>query len=110
MKQYLIDGLGPEDLKKLERYLNDSFGHPVLGNIYWVELDRDILTSVQKTHVDCFPHVFALELGKNYLSCELLVRIKKNIKCECMAYATPLQRDWLINRIDSILDELGIVI
>jgi len=110
MKLYLIDELRSEDLKKIKRYLNDSFGNPVLGNIYWVELDRDILTPVQKTHVNCSPHVFALDLGKDYLSCEFLVRIKKNIKCECMAYATPRQRDWLINKIDLILDELGIVI
>ncbi len=110
MKQYLIDGLNPKDVKNLENCLNDSFGHPVLGNIYWVELDRNILTPRQKQHVDCYPHVFALELGKDYLSCELLVRIKKNIKCDCMGFANHTQRDWLIDKIDLIFDELGIII
>ena len=110
MKQYLIDGLGTEDASKLKNYLNNSFGQPVLGNIYWVELDQNILTPLQKQHVDCYPHVFALELGKDYLSCELLVRIKKNIKCDCMGYANSVQREWLIKNIDAILDKLEIII
>ncbi len=108
MRQYLIDDLRPDDVKKLEKCLSNSFGKPVLGNIYWVELDYDILTSLQKKHVKCSPHIFALELGKDYLACELLVRIKKNIKCDCMAYAGSVQREWLIKKIDSIFDELGI--
>lgn len=36
-------------------------------------------------------------LEESYLSCELLVRIKNNIKCDCMGYATKEQRDWLVN-------------
>ncbi len=110
MKQYLIDDLRPDDIKRLESGLRESFGDPTLGNIYWVQLDNSILTQLQKTHIDCHPHVFALELGKDYLSCELLVRIKKNIKCDCMAYANSVQREWLIKRIDSIFDKLGIII
>jgi len=110
MKQYLIDGLRPEDHEKLKQYLDQNYGPAVLGNIYWIELKTNILTSVQKEHSDCRPHIFALELENSQLSCELLVRIKKNIKCDCMGYATPGQREWLIENVDAMLDELGISI
>ncbi len=108
MKQYVIDGLRPEDHKKLEEYLDRNLEASPLGGLYWLRLDREILGPVQKSHEECAPHLFALELGDTYLSCELLVRIKNNIKCDCMGYATSEQRDWLIETVDSILMELNI--
>jgi len=108
MRQYLIDGLKSRDYKKIDTYLKTYFEPSPIGNIYWVELDRDILTDIQKAHTSCHPHVFALELEKNFLSCELLVRIKKSIKCDCMGYATEKQREWLIKKIDAILEKLDV--
>ncbi|MBU1193916.1 MAG: hypothetical protein KKE62_05460 [Proteobacteria bacterium] len=110
MKQYLIDGLRPGDHKKLKQYLGEHLESSPLGGIYWLEIDRQLLTSVQKEHTQCYPHVFALQLEENFLSCELLVRIQKNIKCDCMAYATKEQRNWLIEQADAILEKLGISI
>lgn len=110
MKQYLIDGFRLEDYEKIKSYCDENFGSPSLGTIYWVELDKDILSPLQASHEDCRPHVFALELDEKFLSCELLVRIKKNIKCDCMAYADAQQREWLISKIDAILDVLDITI
>ncbi len=110
MKQYLIDGLRFQDYEKLKTYCEEHFGPSSLGSIYWVELDKNLLNPLQKEHHNCYPHVFALELDEQSLSCELLVRITKNIKCDCMSYANPEQREWLITKIDAILDELGISI
>jgi len=110
MKQYLIDGLRLEDYQKLKDYLQKYFGIPSLGSIYWVQLDKSILGPLQASHKDCQPHFFTLELNEKFLSCELLVRIKKNIKCDCMSYANSKQREWLITKIDAILDELRISI
>ncbi len=108
MRQYRIDGLLPRDHKKLDTYLKAHFEPSPLRNIFWVELDRDILTETQKKHTACHPHVFALELEKTFLSCELLVRIKKSIKCDCMGYATEKQRKWFIEKIDAILEKLHV--
>ncbi|MCF6249066.1 MAG: hypothetical protein L3J69_17160 [Desulfobacula sp.] len=108
MKQYVIDGLRLEDYKKLKAYLDEHLESSVLGGLYWLELDETILTDIQKSHSNCHPHVFALMLEETYLSCELLVRIKKNIKCDCMAYATKKQRDWLIDQAEAILEVLDI--
>lgn len=108
MKQYVIDGLRLEDYHKLKKYLDDNLASSALGGIWWLELDKDILTDTQKEHAGCSPHLFALMLEETYLSCELLVRIKKNIKCDCMAYATKAQRDWLIDQADAIFELLAI--
>ena len=110
MKQYVIDGLRPQDFIKLKEYLDEHFEVSSLGEIYWVELAEDILTPMQKEHEDCKPHVFAFMLEKDSLSAELLVRIKTNIKCDCMGYANKEQREWLIQKMDLILDELKIQI
>jgi hypothetical protein len=110
MKQYVIDGLGLRDYQKLKEYLGKYLEPASIDGIYWFELERDILNPVQAAHESCGPHVFALMLDETYLSCELLVRIKTNIKCDCMDYATKEQRDWLINQTDAILEKLSICI
>jgi hypothetical protein len=110
MKQYVIDGLRPQDYTKLKDYLDEHFEVSPLGGIYWVELEEDILTLTQKEHKDCYPHVFALMLEHDSLSAELLVRIKTSIKCDCMGYAGPKQREWLIRKMDLILETLEIQI
>jgi len=108
MKQYVIDGLRLEDYQKLKAYLDRYLTSSTIDGVYWFELDQDILTPVQKSHVDCQPHVFALMLEESYLSCEFLVRVEKKIKCDCMDYATQEQRDWLMDQADAILEKLDI--
>lgn len=108
MKQYLIDGLRLKDYDVLKSYLDEHLASSPLGGIYWLELDNAVLTPIQKEHERCYPHVFALVLEKTYLACEFLVRIKNNIKCECMDYATCEQRNWLIDQVDAIFEKLDI--
>lgn len=110
MKQYVIDGLRPKDYLDIKEYLDKYLESSPLGGIYWLELERELLTPIQKEHEDCHPHVFALMLEESYLACEFLVRIKKNIKCDCMDYATREQRNWLIDQADGILEKLNICI
>lgn len=110
MKQYLLDGLRLEDHKKLKDYLDKYLDRSPLDGIYWLELDPQLLTPIQKKHEGCHPQVFALILEETYLSCEFLVRVKKNIKCDCMDYATKEQRDWIIDQADGIFEKLGICV
>ena len=110
MKQYVIDGLRPEDFGKLKNYLDEHFEITPLGGIYWMALEKNILSFQQQEHENCQPHVFALMLENDSLAAELLVRVKTSIKCDCMGYATPEQREWLIGKMDLILEELGIQI
>ena len=110
MKQYVLDGLRLEDYQKLKAYLDKYLELSPLDGIYWLELDTKLLTPIQKKHEGCHPQVFAWILEETYLSCEFLVRVKKNIKCDCMDYATREQRDWIIDQADSIFEKLGICI
>lgn len=108
MRLYLIDGLRLNDYKKLKDYFDEHLESSPLGEIYWLELDKQILSPIQKKHKECYPHVFALMLEETRLSSEFLVRIKKKIKCDCMGWATKEQRNWLMEYVDDIFKKLGI--
>ncbi len=108
MKQYVIDGFTLKDYSALKQYLDTCLEAATVSGIYWLELAPDVLTPVQAQHTECAPHVFALMLEETALSCELLVRIKSNIKCDCMGYATQLQRNWLVDWTDAVLEKLSI--
>jgi hypothetical protein len=109
MKQYVIDELRPEDHKKIQTYLKEKFGSSSVGDIFWIPIDKEMLTSIQAEHVECQPFYFALDLEPNLLACEFLVRTKSNVRCNCMDYATQDQRNWLISKVDSIFSELNII-
>ena len=110
MKQYVIDGLRPEDYQKLKAYLDRYLKPSSISGVYWLELDQDILTPVQRRHKACQPHIFALMLEETYLSCEFLVRIENKIKCDCMAYATKEQCNRLMDQVDAMLEKLDICV
>lgn len=109
MKQYLIDELRPQDYETIKTYLDDCYGLPVIGGIYWVPLDEAILSPVQRAHADCQPFCFALELEEHQLACELLVRTRNKVRCDCISYATVDQRNWFIDLIDGMLEQLKII-
>jgi hypothetical protein len=110
MKQYVIDGFSLQDYNRLKEYFGKHLESASVDGIYWLPLAKEVLTPVQVDHGACGPHVFALMLENTYLSCELLVRIKTNIKCDCMSYATKEQRDWLVDQVDAILEKFSICI
>jgi hypothetical protein len=109
MKQYVIDELRPWEYEKIRGYLSARFEASEVDGIYWIHLDTDILNEVQRAHTACQPHCFAVELEPNRMSCELLVRTRERIRCECISYATEVQRNWLIRLADDIFDGLGII-
>ena len=106
----MIDELRPQDHEKLKTYLRNKFGSSSVGDIFWIPIDPKLLTSIQAEHVACQPFYFALDLEASFLACEFLVRTKSNVRCNCMAYATRQQREWLISLVDSIFDELKIIV
>lgn len=109
MKQYVIDELRPEDYEKLKEYLDKHFKAPGFDGLYWFPLDEKGYGDIQKAHVDCQPHYFAFELSPERLVCELLVRTNKRIRCDCIQYATPGQREWLISSVDAIAQRLELI-
>ncbi len=108
MKQYVIDELRIEEYEKIKAGLDEKFGDSGVGGLYWVPIDEAVLTEVQDAHAECKPFYFALELEEGRLACELLVRTKNRIRCDCIAYAEEYQRNWLIRLVDGIFERLGI--
>jgi hypothetical protein len=108
MKQYVIDELRPEDYKALKKYLDEQFGPAEMAGIYWIPVGADWLTDIQLQHKECRPHYLALDLDPRRLACELLVRTKNRLSCDCIQYATEKQRNWLIELVDNIFNRLEI--
>ena len=108
MKQYLVDELRLEDYKKIKAYLDKTVKRAPMEGLYWVPLSEDVLTGIHADHTGCGPHYFALELQEDRLACEFLVRAEQTIRCNCIRYARPEQRTWLIEFIDAVLEKLEI--
>jgi len=109
MKQYVIDQLRPSDHQKLKTYMNEHLESGSLPGIYQLTLPPEIRNEIQAAHLQCQPYV-AIELEPDRMSCELLIRSSIKMRCDCMGYATKDQRNWLIDRIDTMLNELEIVL
>ena len=108
MKQYVIDELRPHEYEQLKQHLDAHFEPGKIEGIYWIPLEKRLLTPVQSAHAECQPFFLALALEPASLVCELLVRTKQRMRCDCMAYASEAQRNWIIERIDALLDDLAI--
>jgi len=108
MKQYVIDEFRFGEYEKIKAYLDMNFDASEMDGLYWITLDEDMFTELQKEHAECKPFYFAVELEENRMTCELLVRNKNRIRCNCISYATEQQRNWFIRRIDAIFNELEI--
>ena len=108
MKQYVVDELRPEDHARLKGLLDERYAVEGFDGLYRIFLSDELLNDRQKTHPDCKPFYFALELMPDRLMCELLVRTNQRIRCDCIAYASEQQRNWLIQHVDQTLADLGI--
>ena len=108
MKQYVIDELRPEDYEALKNYLDEQFGQAEMDGIYWIPVATQLLTDIQLQHEECRPHFLALDLDPGRIACELLVRTKNRLRCDCIQYASEQQRNWLIELIDNMFNRLEI--
>jgi hypothetical protein len=110
MKQYVIDQLREDDYEKVLELLELKADKTAIEGMYWVNLPERLYSPVQREHVQCQPHYFAVSLDYRRVSFELLVRSRQIIRCHCIGYATPEQRDFILRFADDMLDQLGILI
>ena len=108
MKQYVVDQLRPAEFQKIKAYLDPTYPAGGIDGVYWIPIAENILTPEQAGHPGCHPLCIAVVLGSDRLSCELLLRTQKKIRCRCMAYATETQRNWVIQWIDELFEKLGV--
>ena len=108
MRQYVIDELQRADHLKLKDYLNTQLHPSGLSGIYWIFLENEMLNDIQKAHHECCPFYLAVELTETAMHCELLVRAKNRLRCDCIAYADRRQRECVIGQMDTIVQTLAI--
>ena len=109
MKQYVIDQLRENDFLQLEHYLNNNSEAAELPGIYWVLVPKSLLEKIQLDHPDCQPFYFAVNLDRNSIGFELLIRTRTRLRCACIQYASPKQRDHIINYADQLFEKLNLV-
>jgi hypothetical protein len=108
MKQYVIDQLRESDYEKIRKYLDRNTEKTAIEGIYWVYLPERLYSIIQSEHTSCQKHYFAVSLTLRDVSFELLIRSPQIIRCSCIGYATPQQRDFILNFGDRMLEELDI--
>ncbi len=108
MRQYLIDEISKRDIEKIRKYLDEHAYSSDIDDIYWVFLDDEQLSIAQREHEKCKPHFFSIEVGKDFVKFEFLIRSRNSMRCKCIDYATPFQRDFILHFCDKMIATLGI--
>jgi hypothetical protein len=108
MKQYIADQLRESDYEQILDFLDANAEKGALGGVYRVEIPEELYTPLQLDHAECQPHYFAVNLELRQVAFELLIRSREKLRCNCIAYATPQQRDYIIHFADGMLERLNI--
>ena len=105
MRQFVIDDLSPMERDNIDSYLKRNLKQGPMIGIYWLVLPEEILTETQKEHTDCSPFYFGVEVEKALVRFEFLVRSNAHLHCDCIAHATSEQRQYVLDFLDTMLDE-----
>ena len=99
MRQIVIDELSPLERDNLDSCLKRTLKPGPMVGIYWFVLPSDLHSEAQQGHDDCGPYYLAVDLEASRLCFELLVRSTTNLHCSCIAYTTPVQRQFILDFI-----------
>ena len=108
MRTYLIDELPPSKIEEIRAFLGEHAIRSSLNQIFWVRIPDDLLSEIQFQHSKCKPHVFAVELGPDWIKLELFVRTLKSLRCDCPGYCTDQQTYFILNFADGMIEQLKI--
>ena len=103
MRQIVIDELSPMERDNIDSYLKRSLKQASMAGLYWIEIPPDLLNAQQMEHKDCAPYTLGVEVDKQSVRFELLVRSKSNLHCECIGYASAAQRQFVLDFIDNMV-------
>ena len=109
MKQYMIDQLREGDFEKLQDYLNSNAEPADLPGIYWIPMPELLYEKMQQEHTECHPFYFAVNLDRQAVSFELLIRTRNRLHCTCIQYANQNQRDYILDFADGLFETLKLV-
>lgn len=103
MRQFVVDDLSQEEQANLDSYLKRTVKACGMEGMFWLPVPDDLLAEAQQGHEQCGPFFFGIELGRNRLIAEFLVRSQSNLHCSCISYSTPVQRQFLLDFLDRML-------
>ena len=103
MRQLVIDELTKEERDNIDSYLKRVGKPGPIEGLFWLPIPDDLLGKEQIGHEECGPFYFAIDLQEEGLRFEFLVRSQTNLHCSCLAYATPSQRDFILQFADTLL-------
>ena len=104
MRQFVIDELSPMERDNLDSYLKRTLKQGPMIGLFWLLLPPDLLSAEQQGHDDCGPFYLAVDLEDTRITFELLVRSNSNLHCTCIAYATPAQRQFVLDFVDTMIE------
>ncbi|KJR97606.1 MAG: hypothetical protein VR65_23670 [Desulfobulbaceae bacterium BRH_c16a] len=105
MRQIVIDELSPMERDNIDSYLKRTIKQGPMIGIYWIELPPDLLAEAQQGHEEHGPFYLAVELTGSAVKFELLVRSQSNLHCTCIAHATAVQRQFILDFVDRMVAE-----
>ena len=108
MRSYLIDEVSSHNMERVSTFLKEVAISSGLSQVFWVRIPEDLLNKIQLDHQGCRPHVFAIELGPDWIKLEFFVRTLKNMRCTCPGYCTEPQRHYIISFAHGMTEQLGI--
>ncbi len=105
MRQFVVDDLSAQERDNLDTYLKKSLKSGPMMGMFWLQLPEDLWAKNQQGHDECGPFYFGVELSKDKLIVEFLVRSESNLHCSCISYATASQREFVLDFVDTMLEE-----
>ena len=108
MKSYFIDEIPSDDMEKIEAYLSENAEGSAMDKLFWISIPSEHLAGLQPDHSECSPHRFAIETGDDWIKAEFFIRTSTKFRCECSEYCNDNQKNFVINYIDTILEQLNI--
>lgn len=105
MRQIVIDELSPMEHDNIDSYLKRTLKQGPMIGLYWIELPPDLLSEAQLGHEEHGPFYMAVEVTFSGVKFELLVRSQTNLHCTCIAHASGVQRQFVLDFIDKMLSE-----
>lgn len=109
MRSYCISDLSSEAVTAISTRLQEMDLAASIEGLYWLPIPPRYLSDEQRRHQDsCGPYAMSLDVGKDSVSLELLVRARNRLRCSCIHYASPELQDYMIRYLMEMLGELHV--
>ncbi len=105
MRQIVIDELSPMERDNIDSYLKRLLKMGPMIGLYWLVLPEELYSEKQQGHDDCSPFYLGVEVEQQRVRFELLVRSEANLHCTCIAHANTVQRQFVLDFIDKMVEK-----